>query len=87
MKTIIKQDSSFQINRHAFSGGKDTIEEHRKLGGDVTVDISYQYLSFFLEDEEKLQQIKQVRHVIPRDLCYVIFNVIRWLLTVVCSYE
>jgi len=48
-----------KINRHAFSGGKDTIEEHRKLGGDVTVDISYQYLSFFLEDEEKLQQIKQ----------------------------
>ena len=49
-----------QVNKHAFSGGKDTIEEHRSLGGDVTVDIAYQYLTFFLEDDDRLQQIKEV---------------------------
>merc|ERR1712180_487738 len=47
-----------KINKHAFSGGKDTIEEHRKLGGDITVDIPYQYLTFFLEDDDRLAQIK-----------------------------
>ena len=36
------------------------MEDHRKYGGDVTVDIAYQYLTFFLEDDEKLAQIKEV---------------------------
>lgn len=48
------------MNKHAFSGGRDTIEEHREKGGDITVDISYQYLTFFMEDDERLQQIKEV---------------------------
>jgi len=39
-----------KINKYAFSGGKDTIEEHREKGGDTEVDISYQYLSFFLSE-------------------------------------
>jgi len=47
-----------KINKHAFSGGKDTIEEHREKGGDITVDIPFQYLTFFLDDDERLQQIK-----------------------------
>ena len=49
-----------QVNKYAFSGGRDTVEDHRKYGGDVTVDIAYQYLTFFLEDDEKLAQIKEV---------------------------
>ncbi|XP_048341348.1 tryptophan--tRNA ligase, cytoplasmic [Sphaerodactylus townsendi] len=48
-----------KINKHAFSGGKDTVEEHRKYGGNCDVDVSYMYLTFFLEDDEKLDQIKQ----------------------------
>ena len=28
------------------------MEEHRAKGGDTEVDISYQYLGFFLEDDE-----------------------------------
>merc|ERR1711971_1493751 len=48
-----------KINKHAFSGGKDTIEEHREKGGNCDVDISFQYLTFFLEDDEKLEQIRQ----------------------------
>lgn len=50
----------FQIKKYAFSGGKDTVEEHRKTGGDTTIDVSYQYLSFFLDDDEKLEKIKKV---------------------------
>ncbi|CAG9834336.1 unnamed protein product [Diabrotica balteata] len=48
-----------KINKYAFSGGQATIEEHRKLGGNCDVDISYQYLRFFIEDDEKLEQIKK----------------------------
>ena len=40
------------MNKYAFSGGKDTMEEHRAVGGDTEVDISYQYLTFFLEDDQ-----------------------------------
>lgn len=47
-----------KINKYAFSGGRDTVEEHRKLGGNTDVDVSYQYLSFFLDDDEKLAHIK-----------------------------
>ncbi len=37
----------------AFSGGRDTIEEHRKYGGNPDIDISFLYLSsFFLKDDE-----------------------------------
>lgn len=50
-----------KINRHGFSGGRETEEEHRRLGGNPDVDVSYQYLSFFLEDDEELRQIGEVR--------------------------
>ncbi|KXJ13302.1 tryptophan--tRNA ligase, cytoplasmic [Exaiptasia diaphana] len=48
-----------KINKYAFSGGRDTVEEHRELGGDLEVDIPYKYLTFFLEDDEKLAQIRE----------------------------
>ena len=50
----------YQIVKYAFSGGRDTVEEHRKHGGNTDIDVSYQYLSFFLEDDERLAQIGQV---------------------------
>ncbi|KAI7901097.1 uncharacterized protein BX663DRAFT_514900 [Cokeromyces recurvatus] len=46
-----------KINKHAFSGGGATIEEHRANGGNPDVDVAYQYLSFFLEDDEELKKI------------------------------
>lgn len=55
------QICSLQVNKHAFSGGKDTVEEHRKHGGNPDVDVSFMYLTFFLEDDEQLQKIRQVR--------------------------
>ncbi|RUS72275.1 hypothetical protein EGW08_019963 [Elysia chlorotica] len=48
-----------KINKYAFSGGQATVEEHREKGGDCDVDISYQYLKFFLEDDERLEKIRQ----------------------------
>lgn len=47
-----------KINKHAFSGGRTTVEEHREFGGDCDVDISYQYLTFFLEDDARLEEIR-----------------------------
>lgn len=52
--------SPWQIVKYAFSGGRDTKEEHRKLGGNTALDVSYQYLTFFLEDDARLEHIKQV---------------------------
>lgn len=48
-----------KINKHGFSGGQETEEEHRRLGGNPDVDVSYQYLSFFLEDDDELKQIAE----------------------------
>ena len=50
-----------QVNKHAFSGGRDTIEEHRQFGGNCDVDVSFMYLTFFLEDDDRLEQIRKVR--------------------------
>ena len=50
-----------KINKHAFSGGGKDEKEHREKGGNCDVDISYQYLTFFLEDDEKLAKIREVR--------------------------
>ncbi|VDN17823.1 unnamed protein product [Gongylonema pulchrum] len=48
----------FQINKYAFSGGRDTIEEHRKYGGNCDVDVSYQFLRYFMEDDDELESIR-----------------------------
>ncbi|KAL1761617.1 hypothetical protein FB107DRAFT_200464 [Schizophyllum commune] len=46
-----------KINKHGFSGGRETEEEHRQFGGDTEVDVAYQYLTFFLEDDEELAKL------------------------------
>ena len=47
-----------KIKKFAFSGGKETLEEHRKKGGNPDIDVSFQYLKFiFEEDDEKLAEI------------------------------
>ncbi len=46
-----------KIKRYAFSGGKDTLKEHREKGGNPDIDISYQWLTFFEEDNKKLKEI------------------------------
>lgn len=46
----------------AFSGGRDTLEEHRKLGGNPDVDVSIFYLkNLFLDEKESNSIIKQYK--------------------------
>lgn len=46
------------VKKHAFSGGRETLKEHRELGADLEVDMSYQYLRYFEFDDDKLQMVK-----------------------------
>lgn len=46
-----------KINKYAFSGGRDTAEEHRKYGGNVEVDVACQWLKYFEFDDKKLEKI------------------------------
>jgi len=60
--TIFLKDTPKQvkdkINKQAFSGGRDTIEEHRRLGGNPDIDVSFQLLRIIFEpDDQKLQKI------------------------------
>lgn len=48
-----------KINKHAFSGGRVTLEEHRQFGGNTDIDVPYQLLKFFLEDDQELERIQQ----------------------------
>ncbi len=49
-----------KINGYAFSGGQPDVEQHRRLGGDPDIDVSYQYLKIFFEpDDERLAEIRR----------------------------
>lgn len=50
-----------KINKSAFSGGGATAEEHREKGGNPDVDVAFQYLTFFLEDDDELARVEKVR--------------------------
>lgn len=41
----------------AFSGGRATVEEHKKLGGIPEVDISYMYLMYVFKNVEEAKQL------------------------------
>lgn len=48
---IFMSDTDKQIRtkilKHAFSGGQETLELHRELGGNPDVNVAYQYLTYF----------------------------------------
>ncbi|KAL2870896.1 uncharacterized protein BJX67DRAFT_369833 [Aspergillus lucknowensis] len=46
-----------KINKYAFSGGQVSIEDHRRLGGNPDVDVSYIYLTYFEDDDAKIDEI------------------------------
>ena len=60
--TIFMDDEIESMERkvkRAISGGQPTVEEHRRLGGDVSKDVAFQYLQFFFEnDDTALTEIK-----------------------------
>jgi len=51
-KTVKKK-----INKFAFSGGRETLEEHRRLGGNPDIDVPYLWLQYFEFDDAKLKKI------------------------------
>ena len=56
--TDSEKEVETKIKRYAFSGGKNTLEEHRKHGGNPDKDVSFQYLKFFFEENDaKLKKI------------------------------
>ncbi|XP_072975533.1 tryptophan--tRNA ligase, cytoplasmic [Typha angustifolia] len=57
--TDSSKDIKNKVNKYAFSGGQDSIENHRKYGANLEVDIPFKYLSFFLEDDEELDHIRK----------------------------
>lgn len=47
-----------KIKKHAFSGGRGNLAEHRKYGGNPDIDVCYQWLQAFFEpDDKKLAKI------------------------------
>jgi len=46
-----------KIKVHAFSGGQETKKLQEELGANLEVDVSYQWLRFFLEDDDELSRI------------------------------
>lgn len=62
-EAILTTDSSKEveakIKKYAFSGGQSTVEEHRKIGGNPDIDVSFQYLRILFEpDDKKLAEIE-----------------------------
>ena len=59
--TLFLNDTMSQIkkkvNKYAFSGGKDTLELHKKYGGNLNVDVSFQYLLYFCDDDVLMKDI------------------------------
>ena len=67
----------------SFSGGQDTKELQQKYGGNLEIDVAYQYLLFFLDDDIKLKNIaqeyssgKMLTSEIKNILCDIITNFI-----------
>lgn len=46
-----------KINRFAFSGGQESEALQREKGANIEIDISYNYLKYFLEDDKELADI------------------------------
>ena len=52
------EDGKLKIHKFAFSGGKASIKEHRKYGGNPDIDVSYQMLFYGMEpDDKKIKKI------------------------------
>lgn len=52
------EEVTLKIRKYAFSGGRDTLKEHREKGANLGVDIPYQYLRFFEPDDKIVEEIR-----------------------------
>ena len=55
--TDTPEDIERKIKEHAFSGGQETKKLQEEKGANLETDVSYQWLSFLLEDDEELATI------------------------------
>jgi len=53
-----KKDVQKKINKFAFSGGRTSAEEHRMYGGNPDVDVPFQYLTYFLDDDAEIERLR-----------------------------
>ncbi|HYD04033.1 MAG TPA: tryptophan--tRNA ligase [Alphaproteobacteria bacterium] len=51
------EEAARKVKKYAFSGGRDTLDEHRRLGGNPDIDVSFQWLKIFEEDDALLEKI------------------------------
>lgn len=74
-----------KVTKHAFSGGRQTLKEHRELGANLEIDVSYQYLRIILDDDTLLDKIthdyghgimltKDVKNILIDELTKMILN-------------
>ena len=49
-----------KINKYAFSGGQPTIKEHKEKGGNPDVDVSFIWLKYLFEDNDK--KLNKIEH-------------------------
>mmetsp|Transcript_24278 Transcript_24278/g.50462 ORF Transcript_24278/g.50462 Transcript_24278/m.50462 type:complete len:689 (-) Transcript_24278:151-2217(-) len=55
--TDSQEEIAHKIRAYCFSGGRETKAEQEKYGADTEIDVAYQWLRFFLEDDEELEKI------------------------------
>ncbi len=55
--TDTAEEAARKVKKYAFSGGRDTLDEHRRLGGNPDIDVSYQWLKIFEENDLTLKKI------------------------------
>lgn len=55
-----KKEVEKKIKKYAFSGGRATVEEHRKYGGNPEIDVAFQWLYILFEpDDKRINEIEK----------------------------
>jgi len=57
--TDTAEDVKRKVNKYALSGGGKTVEEQREKGADLSIDVSFNWLKFFMEDDDELKRIEE----------------------------
>ena len=54
------EEAKHKIFKYAFSEGQNSVEKHRKLGGNPDVDVAFQMLYYMFEpDDKKIEKIRE----------------------------
>jgi tryptophanyl-tRNA synthetase len=84
---FLPEDDMAELRRKvfkAFSGGREPVEVHRKLGADLEVDVPYQILRFVLKDERELERVREEYgsgRMLSGEIKQYLFEVLREMMT------